>query len=546
MCFEVDRICHEREKNEWFYYTHPSEGASSSSLFQPTMELKSAAAKYDGAKDIGERRVSINIASSSKLASDEIRFEEGGREFVKKDGGGGGRCEISSTPAHVVLQSLFNDMIGEFYSRTLLRLHHLMTDGVDERKGGNNGGKLPWEEDVQFYVHIPYGNKKLLDGHKLMLSGMLSNPDAPVARSLVDLFVQAEGAANGESGSDNDCQCYEKMVFCGYDVYTHNADILSKDLEPAVDADDDSGNDDDSVEPTENKDNAAGSTFNYDMKYTLWAAGKLDGSSELDAGICGRSSGVKGVAYECQAWSDLKNFISANFVRHYPTLERDIVNHRRGHLLKEGLIDKSYSGNTREFTVIGLTQRTYRRAWLDLPEIIERCNSASLGRAVCVEVNVENTSSPFEQLVLHRSLNAMIGVHGAQMTQGILLEPHAHVLELLPWITDYIREKITFAKFLTKQCSSIVLNSTMNLLDFCHVEGGKWVQTRHGPTPLGVIFHNTNLQHAFLCLSSTHTVGYLLNRSSVPMCEGVNEGAEQQCFMKQRKKFIWENVSSLR
>mmetsp|Transcript_28723 Transcript_28723/g.69143 ORF Transcript_28723/g.69143 Transcript_28723/m.69143 type:complete len:244 (+) Transcript_28723:233-964(+) len=93
----------------------------------------------------------------------------------------------------------------------------------------------------------------------------------------------------------------------------------------------------------------------------------------------------------------------------------------------------------------------------------------------------------------------MIGVHGAQMTQGILLEPHAHVLELLPWITDYIR--------------------------------GKWVQTRHGPTPLGVIFHNTNLQH----------VGYSLNRSSVPMCEGVNEGAEQQCFMKQRKKFIWEN-----
>ena len=53
-------------------------------------------------------------------------------------------------------------------------------------------------------------------------------------------------------------------------------------------------------------------------------------------------------------------------------------------------------------------------------------------------------------------------VHRAQLTQAVLLPPHAHVLELLPWIPDYIR--------------------------------GKWVQTKHMPTPLGVIFLNTDLK----------------------------------------------------
>ena len=36
-------------------------------------------------------------------------------------------------------------------------------------------------------------------------------------------------------------------------------------------------------------------------------------------------------------------------------------------------------------------------------------------------------------------------------------------------------------------------------------------------------------------------LGYSLDRSSVPLCEGVPEKALQTCFMSQRKKFIWEN-----
>ena len=36
-------------------------------------------------------------------------------------------------------------------------------------------------------------------------------------------------------------------------------------------------------------------------------------------------------------------------------------------------------------------------------------------------------------------------------------------------------------------------------------------------------------------------LGYSLDRNSVPLCQGVVEEELQNCFMKQKKKFIWDN-----
>ena len=65
---------------------------------------------------------------------------------------------------------------------------------------------------------------------------------------------------------------------------------------------------------------------------------------------------------------------------------------------------------------------------------------------------------------------------------------------------------------------------------------GNWVQTRDNPTPLGVIFHNTDLNH----------LGYSLGRDSVPLCEGVGElGSkdEIECLTNKRNRpqFVWES-----
>ena len=437
-CFEIDQICHGVKDNEWFYYPQLH---GHRDLFQPTFELKSAPAKYDGGRDRGESRISIKVSSTSLLIPDEIEFETNAQSFIRKatdqNDDNDMRCQISLTPTHIVLQSLFNDMIGEFYSRTLVKLYHLMMKGAE----ADSDSKSPWDEIIQFYAHIPYGNKKMLDGHKLLLSGMLSDPDSPSAKSFVDLFVQEEGmernSSSSSSSSDN-CQCYEKMVFCGYDVYTHDVNVLSKDVESANIVTD-SGNDDGDNETSEQVTNDGNATmdlpFDYDLKYTLWSATALDDSKKLG---CGRQTDE----YACQEWNGLRKFLAANFQKHYPRLETDVLEKRVEILRAKGAIETGYIGDTKEFHVIGLTQRTYRRAWINLPEIIEKCDAAFVGRAICVEVNVEHMTSPYAQLLMHRSLDVMIGVHGAQLTQAVLLPPHGHVLELLPWIPDYIRKSI--------------------------------------------------------------------------------------------------------
>lgn len=512
MCFEVESICHRRAENEWFYYTpRGSKEEGRPPPLQPTMELKSAPDKYDGGRDKGDKRISIKV-SSNAVAGSDLRFGADGKSFVtaqSKD-----ECRISPVKQHIVVQSLFNDMIGEFYTRTLLRLFKLMAgDAVTAAATKTR------EEIVQFYVHVAYRNKKMLDGHKLLLSGMQSSPDAPEARSLVDLFTEPAEDGGG------DCHCYETMVFCGYDTFTHDADILSEDLEPAAPinlrnpagsgTDDNGGDDDDDqAESDRNDDDEEKSSAEEDgelpvtgvdptLKYTLWSATKVGedkgkSGENIVQSKCGRDGKTGPEMNKCTDWHDLRDFLASNFFKHYPTLERDLVKHRRKRLLDAGAIDEGYDGDTAEWTIVGLTQRSYRRAWLNLQGIIDKCNE-SFENTICVEVNVEKTKSPLEQLVLHRSLDALAGVHGAQLTQAVLLPPNAHVLEMLPWVTDYIR--------------------------------GKWVQTTHTTTPLGVIFHNTDLNH----------LGYSLDRDSVPLCKGVEEAELQVCFMKSRKKFLWES-----
>lgn len=41
--------------------------------------------------------------------------------------------------------------------------------------------------------------------------------------------------------------------------------------------------------------------------------------------------------------------------------------------------------------------------------------------------------------------------------------------------------------------------------------------------------------------SDLNHVGYSLDRSSVPLCDGFADEELQKCFMRHRKKFIWEN-----
>jgi hypothetical protein len=533
-CFEVDFICHRANTNTWMYMT-PETKEDEQLFFQPTMELKPSAHAYDGPKYQAEIRIHIQVSSPNLLRQQTPTATN--KEFFDQ-------CQLSETPTHIVLQSLFNDMVGEFYSRSLLGLHQTMImDVIDGHYGAatddhddasdNDGNQspsiditksssppktkplLPWEEDIQFYIHIPLKGKKVLDGHKLLTSGMLANPPSGMPKSFLELFRQRSSNSNknddGDNGEeevefkeeeeeatnnnvDDDCLCYRKMVFCGYDVFTHDEQVNSADIDFFEEY---SGTND----PTQSiVSDTTTPSFDPNLKYTLWAAGStVTYGRDANQADCEYNIGDK----NCRAYAKLRDFLLSNFIKHYPNLGQDIVAFRKDALIAKNLINDEYSGDTKEWMVVGLTQRTYRRAWLNLPTVMKLSNAKFNDRRVLfIEVNVEETSSPYEQLLLHRSLDVLIGVHGAQLTQAVLLPPHAHVLEILPWVPDYIR--------------------------------GNWVARRKAPTPLGIIYHNTDLNH----------VGYSLDRTSTDLCVGVGEvGSEEEkeCFLKRRKVFLWDN-----
>jgi hypothetical protein len=91
-----------------------------------------------------------------------------------------------------VAQSAYNEMMGEFYSRSLLGLNRWMRDFPTLSS-----------EDIQIYVHfVDRRKERLLEGHKLFLGGL---PNNGIFDSLVSLMPK-----------NDTCLCYKKLVFCGY------------------------------------------------------------------------------------------------------------------------------------------------------------------------------------------------------------------------------------------------------------------------------------------------------------------------------------------
>lgn len=357
-CFEVDHICH-TPGNDWFYYEPQSNRSTS---FQPSMELKNAAWNYDKGM-IANTRVNFTVNASSIVHGvyiDEHTFQQSS-----------GTCKISSIPTHMTLHSNYNFMMGEFYVRTLAQLHLLMTS----HKNLNANEIVPQEQDIQFYVHLSHGDQTLYDGHKLLLSGMLSREDAAEVKSILDLFDMASDGI-GEQDVSN-CECFEKMVFCGYDVFTDKIPSNKRT---------------NNLIPDQN------------LTYTLWNAAntalKWNGYCSVDE--------IRTDLYSCNEWANLRTFLASNLMKRYPSTTNDILRFRRFKLLEKGFINKSYNGTTHEFIFVGLAQRSSRRSWINLPQVMELCNSLYTEKqinVICVEINVEKTINPHEQLVLHRGVS---------------------------------------------------------------------------------------------------------------------------------------------
>lgn len=389
-------------------------------------------------------------------------------------------------------------MIGEFYIRILLNLHALFTtteyhnnSSTSSHQSGKRSfvnlyRKSPVKYAMQYYIHVPLENKRLVDAHKLLLSGMLPLSHGNKSHTQHRPFVGwAKAAIDLTRPENRTCECFKKLVFCGYNIYSQQNEV--------------------STTPHKSKGNFS---IEKETNYTLWAGKYIDvfGQNVCESYSCNAARGVASNPYHCDAYDKLRNYLVPNIEsHHFPNAVSQVIEYRRELLLRRQLIDDNYQGDTKEWTFVGLTQRTSRRTWLNLANATDACNSnfSHENLVVCLEVNVENTESPLAQYMMYRSLDACIGVHGAQLTQAIFMPPDSHILELLPWIPAYAR--------------------------------GDWVKTTQHPTPLGIIFHNSQLNH----------YGYSLGRNSTILCPHVAADVEKDCFMSEKNewKFTWDNRS---
>jgi hypothetical protein len=186
-------------------------------------------------------------------------------------------------------------------------------------------------------------------------------------------------------------------------------------------------------------------------------------------------------------WRGLRHELRQRMILDNQLVQEKIKTHRadifRGHS-----VDEKEWGN---WTVVGLSDRKGRRRWMNVDFIVKECNSKLREeKMVCVAVYLDDGhSNPFRQIILHGALDVLLGIHGAQLTEAIWMRPGALVVELLPYIPDG--------------------------------ENGQWVRTTKNPTPLGVIYHGTDLNH----------IGYVMKRKSITDCKGItNETEFGRCF----------------
>lgn len=433
-CFHVDNICSSKRRGGWFYDNAAS--TYSTPLHQPSLSLY-----------LNETELETTMGLEVKLDT-RIQFSVSNeRRYFNDDS----TCTYSPISHHMVLHSHFNHMIGEYYSRAILGLFHVLQNVP-------SWSSFP---DLQYYIHFVDRRNDLLDGHRLFLEGVSSH--------------QTDSLKNFVSLMPLDpCRCYTKLIFCGYE----KNEMMSR----------------------------ANWTWNITSPIV-----RVNETKDENAPINIRPGGMilgnsnKCNPPHCTDYRQLRRGLIKSYSLIYPELDEQIQQYRRKILIDQGLLLNNDTSSINQWKFVGLTHRKLRRIWLNIDEVISMCKRkfTKQHNVVCLTVNVEEATSPMEQLLMHRSLHALIGVHGAQLTQGVLLQNHAYIVELLPWVPDYL--------------------------------WGYWVASTHVPTPLGIIFLQTELNH----------LGYSLGRESVPYClDSEDDEADKACLLNKtsgvRKKIRWD------
>ena len=307
-------------------------------------------------------------------------------------------CTDSHIPNHVILQSWYNSMLGEFYDRALVGLFEFLQAqevSIDE-----------FAQHSQLYIHRMDPFKPLMDSHQVFTEAFRSS-------ALGDLLQLMDATR---------CRCLPRVLLCGYEQ-KRNRTTKTTTLVPS------------------------GSVFVRSRQPTA-------------------------------TYAKMRNFLRRKMILNNPFAVTDVRNFRHA-VLQRHMSLRNLTRPIMEWKIVGLTQRSGRRRWLNLTQVIQNLTQPMLDKGVVLlEVNVENEDwTPYRHVIRHAALDGLVGIHGAQLTEAIWMKPGSLVAELLPYVPN-------------------------------NTSYGKWTTTTHKATPLGVIFDETDLLH----------VGYRLGRESAPYC----------------------------
>lgn len=348
-----------------------------------------------------------------------------------------GQCPYSPIPNHVVVHGYYNHMLGEFYERCLMGLVEIFSATIDDTD-------VNWSDiatQTQLYLHLNSGDTApLLTSHRLLLGALSTNP-----------VHRLEALLDGTQ-----CQCMKRVVFCGYKEVATEGQGQNVTL----------------IRPKGN--------VGLDMYYFN---GKTKEASPL--------------------YDSVRTLLRQRLVQGHPSMKAMVQTQRmniihtalnRSDHTELGPIDES------EWKIIGFSQRNERRRWKNLDAVLDYClKHYTQYKVACCEVNLEDPSfdSPLRHVQAHASLDAFIGIHGASLTEAVLMPPNSVVIELLPWL-------------------------------YKETTVGRWTTWASRPTPLGVLFSETDLVH----------VGVPLRReSSIDSCD--NEDDLRGCFRRTQNQ--WSN-----
>lgn len=321
------------------------------------------------------------------------------------------QCLVSPIENHVVLSGDHVHMMGEYIQRVVLPLHHILQDYALHTK---NRKRRQNNKAIQFYLNFHQNNnQKILPSHHLYMNGLQYGQDLQSWSDTLDPVVKESAPP---------CQCYSRLVFCGFTATTKDIDVEIGGVSKSVN------------------------------RMVLAPAGMVPGNIAKHCAIyiTPRENLVND---DCQVWQELRTSILQTYYEKNPNLSQDI------HAYRVHLIKRAASMNTntdpdftahplKKWKIIGLSQRRGRRMWLNLNETLAHCNKRYFEKQlICVEVDVEDLPTNFvslgsnqpltamdEQLVLYQSINGLVGIHGSQLTQGILMPPESVMVELFQWI----------------------------------------------------------------------------------------------------------------